>query len=153
RTGVPPSTRPGVRRGGIPICAICKRITRKQQAGTSQARLVKARAGRASTNTPTPRRRADPFETGRGTRPEANDEGRTMDIRESDVSRFWGRVSRGGDADCWTWLGSTREGYGRFWARGPIDAHRFSYTLAAGPIPDGMQIDHTCYVRSCVNPS
>lgn len=32
-------------------------------------------------------------------------------------------------------------------------AHRIAYEVAYGSIPDGMQVDHTCHVRLCVNPS
>lgn len=32
-------------------------------------------------------------------------------------------------------------------------AHRVAYELEVGPIPDGMQLDHLCRVRNCVNPS
>jgi hypothetical protein len=52
---------------------------------------------------------------------------------------------------CWRWLGriSTR-GYGRF---GMSEyAHRFSYTLFVGPVPDGLVLDHLCRNRWCVNP-
>lgn len=31
-------------------------------------------------------------------------------------------------------------------------AHRLSYKFTRGPIPDGMQIDHICHNRACVNP-
>lgn len=31
--------------------------------------------------------------------------------------------------------------------------HRYAYRLWKGPIPDGMQIDHLCRNRACVNPS
>ena len=67
--------------------------------------------------------------------------------------RFWSKVDRGDG--CWAWLGTpTEKGYGRldvdgrFWM-----AHRYSYTLLVGPIPDGLQIDHLCRNRLCVNPA
>src|SRR5690606_7933946 len=34
-----------------------------------------------------------------------------------------------------------------------VRAHRYSYELAAGPIPAGMQVDHRCRNRLCVRPS
>lgn len=34
----------------------------------------------------------------------------------------------------------------------PVDAHRFSYELAYGPIPDGYDVHHTCHTRHCVFP-
>jgi hypothetical protein len=55
---------------------------------------------------------------------------------------------------CWNWkLARNDEGYGycsRRDMRG--HAHRFSYTMLVGPIPDGLQIDHLCMNKSCVNP-
>ena len=61
------------------------------------------------------------------------------------------------DNGCWIWIGkcSTR-GYGQF-RRTPSanysQAHRWSYETFAGPIPDGLQLDHLCRVRACVNPA
>lgn len=51
---------------------------------------------------------------------------------------------------CWTWNGPTnRGGYG-LW--GQKLAHRVSWTLANGPIPDGLFICHHCDNPPCVNP-
>jgi hypothetical protein len=67
------------------------------------------------------------------------------------VEKFWERVDRGADDECWRWTGALHSaGYGSFRAR---YAHRFSWELVNGPIPPGMQIDHMCFVRDCVNPS
>lgn len=54
---------------------------------------------------------------------------------------------------CWEWVGTKSNGYGQFWYNGKnVAAHRFSYELDKGPIPDGLQIDHLCRNISCVNP-
>lgn len=53
---------------------------------------------------------------------------------------------------CWLWWGRrTEDGYGIFGI--PKRAHRVAYELFIGPIPDGMQLDHLCRVRHCVNPA
>jgi hypothetical protein len=59
------------------------------------------------------------------------------------------------DDGCWIWTAETgRDGYGRTKADGRrVMAHRLVYTLLAGPIPAGLQLDHLCRVRSCVNPA
>ena len=56
---------------------------------------------------------------------------------------------------CWQWTGSIdRNGYGSFWFNKTMAlAHRVSYELKVGPIPEGMQLDHLCRNRSCVNPA
>lgn len=55
---------------------------------------------------------------------------------------------------CWLWTGATSEGYGRIQHDGmPTPAHRVVYELLVGPVPDGLQLDHLCRVRACVNPS
>lgn len=57
---------------------------------------------------------------------------------------------------CWEWQGFVDQaGYGRVRLGGrdlPVGyAHRVSYEQAYGPIPAGMQIDHRCRNRACVN--
>ncbi|MBS69355.1 MAG: hypothetical protein CMK98_13615 [Pseudomonas sp.] len=61
---------------------------------------------------------------------------------------------------CWIWTAYIRpDGYGSFVtdtraiSHEVSLAHRFSYELHFGPIPDGFDIDHLCRVRSCVNPA
>ena len=57
---------------------------------------------------------------------------------------------------CWFWLGYLSEGgYGRFspkFRMAPLYAHRVSYEIHKGPIPDDLEIDHLCKTRCCVNP-
>jgi hypothetical protein len=65
--------------------------------------------------------------------------------------RFWAKVSRGADDECWLWQASAKpNGYGQF---GHGLAHRFAYEDARGPIPAGLVIDHLCQRRRCVNPT
>jgi hypothetical protein len=71
--------------------------------------------------------------------------------------RFWAKVKK--TDTCWLWTaGKGRFGYGKF-ARGSsrqdchiTTAHRFSYELHNGPIPDGLCVLHRCDVPACVNP-
>lgn len=55
---------------------------------------------------------------------------------------------------CWIWRGrENQDGYGRLMAGGTTQlAHRYVYSQLVGPIPEGLQIDHLCRVRMCVNP-
>lgn len=73
------------------------------------------------------------------------------------IDRLWGFIGDRHEVDeCWPWLGSLqRTGYGRgIRINGPqIQAHRASYMLLVGPIPDGLQIDHLCRNPRCVNPA
>lgn len=55
---------------------------------------------------------------------------------------------------CWLWSGCIADGYGKaYWNGTSACAHRVTYELLVGEIPDGLQIDHLCRVRSCVNPA
>lgn len=60
------------------------------------------------------------------------------------------------DNGCWIWRGSMdSRGYGRVAAgrRGHhFIAHRWVYEQHRGPIPDGLELDHLCRVKRCVNP-
>jgi hypothetical protein len=57
---------------------------------------------------------------------------------------------------CWEWRGArNQKGYGniRIESYGPAkSAHRVAYAELVGPIPDGMEIDHLCKNRACINP-
>ena len=66
---------------------------------------------------------------------------------------FWQKVAKG--PGCWEWTATKNaDGYGGFWHNGAmVGAHRLSYAWEHGPIPEGMQVDHTCLNPSCVNPS
>jgi len=67
--------------------------------------------------------------------------------------RFYDKVEyRSGN--CWLWRGSrTNEGYGTFRIDGKMNtAHRWAYEAEHGPIPSGLQVDHLCRMRGCVNP-
>lgn len=57
---------------------------------------------------------------------------------------------------CWRWVKTrARNGYGTFAYGGGSNAraHRVSYMLFVGPIPDNHDVCHRCDVRDCVNPS
>jgi hypothetical protein len=69
--------------------------------------------------------------------------------------RFWPKVSKSTDADgCWLWLGGGRgRGYGAFKISGKKEsAHKVSYEMAYGPVPEGLFVCHRCDVRRCVRP-
>lgn len=57
------------------------------------------------------------------------------------------------NGDCWNWTGCLdKDGYGQFKVEGSVRrAHRVAYSVANGPIPDGLVIDHLCRNRACVN--
>lgn len=59
------------------------------------------------------------------------------------------------ESGCWEWKRSRNSrGYGLISDRGVVLlAHRVSYELHVGPIPEGMTIDHLCRVKACVNPA
>jgi hypothetical protein len=72
-------------------------------------------------------------------------------------ARFWlkVRISDG----CWVWTGTKvrtsddADYYGQFWMGGKnVSAHRLSYRLLVGEIPNGLVLDHLCRNTLCVNP-
>jgi hypothetical protein len=74
------------------------------------------------------------------------------------ADRFWPKVDIRGPNECWNWTASKQKnGYGRIGRYekqcGYDMAHRVSYELTYGEIPDGLEIDHLCRNRACVNPA
>lgn len=59
-----------------------------------------------------------------------------------------------GVGGCHLWMGYKQpNGYGQIWHSGKmLQAHRVAYELYKGAIPDGLEIDHLCRNRMCVNP-
>lgn len=76
--------------------------------------------------------------------------------RPSATDRFWAKVDKRDDG-CWLWTGVRNwGGYGFFYVDANCfgkAAHRFAYETEIGPIPEGLQLDHLCRNRQCVNPA
>jgi hypothetical protein len=77
--------------------------------------------------------------------------------RRPPEERFWEKVDKGNGADsCWIWTAYTNKGgYGCFGVT-PINivlAHRYSYILCNGDIPQGLCVLHRCDTPPCVNPA
>lgn len=68
--------------------------------------------------------------------------------------RFWNKVYPEPNTGCWLWGASSDwKGYGKFCvAKRNLMAHRWSYTMLVGDIPEGRQIDHLCRQKGCVRP-
>lgn len=69
--------------------------------------------------------------------------------------RFWERVNK--TESCWIWMcKSSRYSYGRFYTGTSktylVKAHRYSWELHKGKVPDGLFVLHKCDVPLCVNP-
>lgn len=92
-----------------------------------------------------------------------------MQFAKDVTDRFWEKVDLSDPSGCWIWkaattiIGGGRHvkilKYGKFYS-GKVDgknkywsAHRFSWTLRNGTIPDGLFVDHICHQSLCVNPS
>lgn len=77
-----------------------------------------------------------------------------------DEARFWAKVQKLGNNDCWVWTASQdKDMYGKFklFENGKkidIRAHKYSWQLFTGrPIPSGVQVCHKCDHPYCVNPA
>jgi len=73
---------------------------------------------------------------------------------EKTIARFWAKVRRGTDSECWEWIAHrNRDGYGHIYiAKRLLRAHRVSWVIAFGNIEDGACVLHRCDNPSCVNP-
>jgi hypothetical protein len=74
------------------------------------------------------------------------------------LARFWSKVASVGNVcECWNWTASTDGGgYGQVKVGGRkgrlLRAHRVAYEITRGAIPAGLELDHLCSNRKCVNP-
>ena len=70
------------------------------------------------------------------------------------IDRFNKKILVNKYTGCWEWqAGKCNDGYGRFFVKPKgVRAHRYAYEYYVGEIPEGLQIDHLCRVRHCVNP-
>lgn len=75
-----------------------------------------------------------------------------MDMTTSRLRSFIRDIRKpGGEFGCWEWIGARNtDGYASSGHGAP--AHRVAYEWMVGPIPDGLQLDHLCRNRACVNP-
>lgn len=87
-----------------------------------------------------------------------------MPPKEDPLVRFWRKVNKDGPVPairpdlgpCWLWTGRVKaNSYGTFFPsrRECWSAHRWAYTALVGPIPEGLDLDHLCECRRCVNPA
>jgi hypothetical protein len=92
-----------------------------------------------------------------GARVTKNSIGGIPRVRGTLEQRFWSKVYMDPNCGCWLWAGDGSKRYGTIGIRidnrqKRIYAHRLSYEMHIGPIPEGKEIDHTCRVTFCVNP-
>lgn len=71
------------------------------------------------------------------------------------AERFWEKVDVRGEDECWEWKASKiKNGYGRIGVGGKLKlAHRVSWEMANGAIPDNNNYHGTCILHKCDNPS
>ncbi len=73
---------------------------------------------------------------------------------KTSLARFMEKVDKQPAFGCWLWTAAvSKGGYGRFGVDGGVGyAHRWVYEHFIGLVPEGLDIDHLCRVRNCVNP-
>lgn len=65
--------------------------------------------------------------------------------------RFFSKVDAEGP--CWEWTASLAKGYGQFWTGERIQmAHIWAWNFLVGEVAEGLDLDHLCRNRRCVNP-
>lgn len=72
----------------------------------------------------------------------------------NDLARFTAKVRVDLPSGCWLWSGAhTQAGYAAFRVKDRTEyGHRWSFEQVHGEVPDGLELDHLCRNRGCVNP-
>ncbi len=78
-----------------------------------------------------------------------------INFTKAHISRFWEKVQKSGDDECWDWIGGTVVGgYGQISiTKIKLKAPRVAYALTKGDIPEGLCICHSCDRPLCCNPA
>jgi 5-methylcytosine-specific restriction endonuclease McrA len=115
----------------------CRACNRKRSAATYRADPVKAR------------------EQVRQARYRGLRRGRPPQLSSADRDRFWSKIDRRDDADCWMWTaGRTASGYGQFTVgQFGFRAHRIAFEQSVRRLERGESISHLCGQRACCNPA
>jgi hypothetical protein len=75
---------------------------------------------------------------------------------QSTIDRFLDKVIPEPNSGCWLWVGPDDgrvDSYGKFRIEDKFfGAHVAGYLLLVGPVPEGLELDHLCRVKCCVNP-
>jgi hypothetical protein len=77
-----------------------------------------------------------------------------VDARGTIKERLSSRIAIDAATNCWNWTGAISAGkYGSIYYQGRMQkAHRVTWLVERGPIPDGMDLDHLCRNTRCCNP-
>lgn len=75
-------------------------------------------------------------------------------VTDNLIKRFWAGVEKGTEKDCWNWTKSQRNGYGAIkHQKKVLGAHRVSYQIHFGDVPEGHVLRHMCDNKLCTNPN
>ena len=80
---------------------------------------------------------------------------RNLNISQKYIERFWEKVEQTGKTQCWRWKGfKNKQGYGRMGIAASVcvNAHRISWVIHNGEIPEGKFVCHRCDNPECTNP-